>query len=57
MKKIIRKTTLLLAVVSILGCLCLTGCEEDCKEQWDVCVLDSECCSDLTCTGGICVQE
>ena len=57
MKKLAKKTALLLAVVSILGCFCLTGCEEDCKELWDVCVFDSECCSDLICSGGICVEE
>ncbi len=57
MKKLAKKTSLLLAVISILGCLFLTGCEEDCKELWDSCLLNTECCADLTCTAGICVEE
>ncbi|MFH1435905.1 MAG: hypothetical protein ABIJ56_09340 [Pseudomonadota bacterium] len=57
MKKLIRKTSLILALAALLGTFAFTGCEEDCKEWLDVCLLDSECCSGLTCTGSICVED
>ena len=58
MKRYAKKTMIVLALFSVLACLSFFGCEqENCKEEWETCFLDSECCSPLTCTDSVCQSE
>ena len=45
MKKFFRKTSVILAFAALLGGFAFSGCNE-CKDNGDTCLTNSECCSD-----------